>query len=91
MSLYESLDDLLQAADDYNCNGSDDEDDEDDLVTEEVLEKRQEYANFPLSHWIASERYIGLKVDFLPSKSSYKCFRQSERQLKTRILIWICI
>lgn len=47
MSLYESLDDLLQAADDYNCNDNDDENDEEELFTEEALEKRQEYAISP--------------------------------------------
>ena len=42
VSLYESLDDLLQAADDHNVD-EDEEDDEEEL-TEEALEKRQEYA-----------------------------------------------
>ncbi len=44
VSLYESLDDLLQAADDHNSNEHDDDDDEEELFTEEALEKRQEYA-----------------------------------------------
>ena len=45
VTLYESLDDLLQAADDRAANENEDSDDEEDLLTEEVLEKRQEYVN----------------------------------------------
>lgn len=45
VTLYESLDDLLQAADDRATNENEDSDDEEDLLTEEVLEKRQEYVN----------------------------------------------
>ena len=41
VSLYESLDDLLQAADDHSTNG-DEEHDEAELMTEEALEKQQE-------------------------------------------------
>ena len=51
MSLYESLDDLLQAADDYNCNDNDDDDDEAELLTEEAQEKRQEYTTIHLFHF----------------------------------------
>ena len=45
VTLYESLVDLLQAADDRATNENEDSDDEEDLLTEEVLEKRQEYVN----------------------------------------------
>ena len=45
VTLYKSLDDLLQAADDRATNENEDSDDEEDLLTEEVLEKRQEYVN----------------------------------------------
>ena len=41
VSLYESLDDLLQAADDHATN-EDEENDEAELLTEEALEKQQE-------------------------------------------------
>ena len=41
VSLYESLDDLLQAADDHNC--SEDEEDDEEELTEEAQEKKQEY------------------------------------------------
>ena len=41
VSLYESLDDLLQAADDHATN-KDEENDEAELLTEEALEKQQE-------------------------------------------------
>ncbi len=40
VTLYESLDDLLQAADDHAIN--EDEDDEEEELTEEALERRQE-------------------------------------------------
>ena len=51
VSLYESLDDLLQAADDYNCNDNDDDDDEAELLTEEAQEKHQEYTSINLFHF----------------------------------------
>ncbi len=41
VSLYESLDDLLQAADDH-ATIEDEENDEAELLTEEALEKQQE-------------------------------------------------
>ena len=41
VSLYDSLDDLLQAADDHATN-EDEENDEAELLTEEALEKQQE-------------------------------------------------
>ena len=40
VTLYESLDDLLQAADDHN--GNDDEENDEAELTEEALEKKQE-------------------------------------------------
>ena len=48
VTLYESLDDLLQAADDHNSN-DDDEDNDVELLTEEALEKKQEcVTRYPL-------------------------------------------
>ena len=41
VTLYESLDDLLQAAD--NHNGDDDEENDEAELTEEALEKKQEW------------------------------------------------
>ena len=41
VTLYESLDDLLQAADDHN--GDDDEENDEAELTEEALEKKQEW------------------------------------------------
>ena len=40
VTLYESLDDLLQAADDHN--GDDDDENDEAELTEEALEKKQE-------------------------------------------------
>ena len=87
VTLYESLDDLLQAADDHNSN-DDDEDNDVELLTEEALEKKQEcVTSYPL-HRASSHFYnLGQKVDLLHSKFSYRCSRQSGRQLKTLILI----
>ena len=42
VSLYDLLDDLIQAADDHK-NEEDEETDEEEFLTEEALEKKQEY------------------------------------------------
>ena len=90
VTLYESLDDLLQAADDHAiCE--DEDDDEEELLTEEALERKQEYADVYLIYSAFSKRVLGLKVDLKHLKSSYRCFRQWERQSKTLLPIWIFI
>ena len=75
VTLYESLDDLLQAADDHAINENE-ESDEDELLTEEVLEKKQEYAVVYLSYPTFSKKLLDLKVDLKHSKFSYRYFRQ---------------
>ena len=91
VTLYESLDDLLQAADDYACNENEENDDEEELLTEEALEKQQEYANVYMIFSCLSQRFIGLRVDSRPSKFSYRYFHQLEKQLKIPLPIWISI
>ena len=90
VTLYESLDDLLQAADDHAIDENE-ESDEDELLTEEALEKKQEYAGVYLFYPTFSKRVLGLKVDLKHLKSSYRCFHQWERQSKTLLPIWIFI
>lgn len=90
VSLYESLDDLLQAADDHATNENE-EDDETELLTEEALEKQQEYANVYLFCLTSSKRLLGLKVALQRLRFSYRYFRQLGRQLKTPLPTWICI
>lgn len=79
VSLYESLDDLLQAADDHS--DEDEEDDEDELLTEEALEKKQEYVSIYLldSLLSMSSGFSDRKVNSMPLKSSYRFFHQWER------------
>ncbi len=87
VSLYESLDDLLQAADDHNTT-DDDEDTDVELLTEEALEKKQEcVTSYPLHRAPSHFHYLGQKADLPHSKFLYRCSRQSGRQLKTPILI----
>ena len=90
VTLYESLDDLLQAADDHAIDENE-ESDEDELLTEEALEKKQEYAGVYLFYPTFSKRVLGLKADLKHSKSFCKYFRQWERHSKTLLLIWISI
>ena len=80
VSLYESLDDLLQAADDHSDEDSED-DDEDEVLTEEALEKQQEYVSTYLldSLLSTSSGFSDRKVNSMPLKSSYRFFHQWER------------
>ncbi len=91
VTLYESLDDLLQAADDHAISENEDDDDEEELLTEEALERKQEYTDVYLIYSTFSKRVLGLTVDLKHLKSSYRCFRQWERQSKILLPIWIFI
>ncbi len=68
VTLYESLDDLLQAADDHAINENEDEDEE-ELLTEEALERKQEYADVYLFYSAFSKRVS------IRSESRFEAFK----------------
>ncbi len=71
MSLYDSLDDLLQAADDHEDEGGNEEATDKGPLTAEELEKKQECVSTipPLRF---THEVLGLKASSLHSSFSYR-------------------
>ena len=83
VSLYDSLDDLLQAADDHHSKEYEEHNEEavdKELTTQEAMEKKQEYAT---SNILSSSHYAynvpGLKINLLRLSCSYRLFPPPER------------
>ena len=71
VSLYDSLDDLLQAADNHNSEQDEETDDEVEFLTEEALEKKQEYVCI---YYFFSMAFSQVSPDFR-SESQFSAFK----------------